>query len=151
MTALGAILKKEAYETFCDFKQTDRSLEEILEYFATVYTKKRTIGDAKLAVDTFTRKKGDSILACMNSTFLVVDKLRIHYDPNAWIHIRQQMRRHILMQVIKEETKRHIQMEEDYITETTGMPYDFDNLIRKADNFERYNNAVPDKDIQTVF
>jgi hypothetical protein len=87
----------------------------------------------------------------MNRTFLVVDKLRIHYDPNAWIHIRQQMRRHILMQVIKEETKRHIQMEEDYITETTGMPYDFDNLIRKADNFERYNNAVPDKDIQTVF
>ena len=151
MTALGAILKKEAYETFCDFKQTDRSLEEILEYFATVYTKKRTIGDAKLAVDTFTRKKGESILACMNRTFLVVDKLRIHYDPNAWIHIRQQMRRHILMQVIKEETKRHIQMEEDYITETTGMPYDFDNLIRKADNFERYNNAVPDKDIQTVF
>jgi hypothetical protein len=55
MTALGAILRKEAYETFCDFKQTDRSLEEILEYFATVYTKKRTIGDAKLAVDTFTR------------------------------------------------------------------------------------------------
>ena len=47
MTALGAILKKEAYDTFCDFKQTDRSLEEILEYFATVYTKKRTIGGSR--------------------------------------------------------------------------------------------------------
>ena len=151
MQALGAVLKKEAYETFCDFRQTDRSLEEILEYFATVYTKKRTIGDAKSAVDNFTRKKGETIIACMDRTLLVVDRLKIHYEPNAWIHIRQQMRRHILMQVIKEETKRHIQMEEDYITETTGMPYDFDNLIRKADNYERYNNAVPDRDIQTVF
>jgi hypothetical protein len=108
MIALGAIIKKEAYETFCNFKQTDRSLKDILEYVATVYTKKCTIGDAKLAVDSFTRKKGASILACMNRTFLVVDKLRIHYDANAWIHICQQMQRHILMQVIKEETKRHI-------------------------------------------
>ena len=151
MTALGAILKKEAYETYSDFKQTDRTLTEILEYFAKVYTKKRTIGDAKMAVDSFTRKKGESLLACMDRTFLVVDKLRIHYEPAAWIHIRQQMRRHILMQVIEEKTKRHIQMEEDYITETTGMPYDFDNLIRKADSFERYNNAIPDRDIQTAF
>jgi hypothetical protein len=42
-------------------------------------------------------------------------------------------------------------MEEDYITDTTGIPYNFDNLICKANNFESYNNAVPDKDIQTVF
>ena len=151
MQALGAVLKKEAYETFCDFKQTERSLTEILEHFAIVYTKKRTIGDAKMAVDNFTRKKGESILACMNRTLLVVDRLKIHYDQAAWPQMQQQMRRHILMQVIKEETKRHIQMEEDYITETTGLPYDFDNLIRKADNYERYNNAVPETDIQTVF
>ena len=57
-----------------------------------------------MAVDNFTRKKGESILACMNRTLLVVDRLKIHYDQAAWPQMQQQMRRHILMQVIKEET-----------------------------------------------
>ena len=40
MQALGAILKGEAYEIFTEFKSMDRGLDELLDYFASVYTKK---------------------------------------------------------------------------------------------------------------
>ena len=151
MTALGAILQKEAYETFCDFKQGDRSLDDILQYFAKVYTKQRSAMDDRDAVDGFTRKKGESIVVCMDRCILAIDKLRLKYDSQVWPHIREFMRKNILMQVIKTETKRHIQIKEDEITETTGLPYDFDNLIKEADRFERYNDKMPDKEVQCMF
>ena len=149
--ALGAILQKEAYETFCDFKQSDRSLDDILQYFAKVYTKQRSAMDDREAVDNFTRKRGESIVVCMDRCILAIDKLRLKYEPYAWPHIRQFMRKNILMQVIREETKRHIQIKEDEITETTGLPYDFENLIKEADRFERYQNKAPDKDVACMF
>jgi hypothetical protein len=42
-------------------------------------------------------------------------------------------------------------MEEDDITESTGMPYDFDKLIRLADRYERHHNAAPKEELSTLF
>ena len=151
LQALSAILKREAYETFSDFRSTNRSLDEILEYFAKVYTKKRSLLADRQAVDKFTRQKGESILVCMDRCIIAIDKLRHLYPEQGWPDMRQQMRRNILMQVIKEDTKRHIQMEEDDITESTGMPYDFDKLIRLADRYERHHNAAPKEELSTLF
>ena len=151
MQALSAILKKEAYEIFNDFKAAGRDLNAILDYFSKVYTKKRSLLADRQAVDKFTRKKNESILICMDRCILDIDKLRHLYPDSSWPDMRQQMRRNILMQVIKEETKRYIQMEEDEITETTGMPYDFDKLIKLADRYERHHNAIPPTDVTTVF
>jgi hypothetical protein len=151
LTALGALLKKEAYEVYYDFKAAGRSLEEMLEYFSKVYTKKRSLIADRHAVDQFTRKKAESILVCMDRCIVDIDKLRHLYPESGWAEMRQHMRRNILMQVIKEETKRHVQMEEDDITESTGMPYDFEKLIRLADRYERHHNAAPEKEITTLF
>ena len=151
LQALSAMLRKEAYETFNEFRTTGRTLDEILEYFAKVYTKKRSLIADRHAVDKFTRKKGESILVCMDRCIIAIDKLRHLYPSRGWPDMRQQMRRNILMQVIKEETKRHIQMEEDDITESTGMPYDFDKLIRLADRYERHHNAAPKDELSTIF
>jgi hypothetical protein len=150
-TALGALLKKDAYEVYYDFKTAGRSLDEMLEYFAKVYTKKRSLIADRHAVDQFTRKKGESIIVCMDRCIVDIDKLRHLYPESGWAEMRQQMRRNILMQVIKEETKRHVQMEEDDITESTGMPYDFEKLIRLADRYERHHNAAPEKEVTTLF
>ena len=151
LQALSAILKKEAYETFTEFRSTGRSLDEILDYFAKVYTKKRSLIADRQAVDKFTRHKNESILVCMDRCIIAIDKLRHLYPAQGWPDMRQQMRRNILMQVIKEDTKRHIQMEEDDITESTGMPYDFDKLIRLADRYERHHNAAPKDEVSTLF
>ena len=151
ITALGAVLKKQAYETFCDLRQTRRSLYEILEYFAKVYAKKRSLLDDRNAVDQFTRHKNESIMVCMDRCIIAIDKLRHHYPESAWPQIRQQMRRQILMQVVKEETRTHIQIKEDEVTEETGLSMDFEALIKAADRYERHYKHVPEKDIQTLF
>jgi hypothetical protein len=151
MQALGSILKQEAYETYVEFKTSNKSLTEILDYFANVYTKKRNLADDRRAVDEFTRRKGESITVCMDRAILSIDKLR-HLHPEAgWPTLRQQMRHNILMQVVKEETKRAIQMEVDHVYEDTGMPYDFVKLIRFADRYERNHNAAPKDEVTTLF
>jgi hypothetical protein len=151
MQALGSILKGEAYETFTEFKTMNKSLEDILDYFAGVYTKKRCLATDRKAVDEFTRRKGESIIVCMERAILAIDKLRYVYPPNGWAVLRQQMRQNILMQVVKEETKRAIQMEVDNVHEDTGMPYDFEKLIRFADRYERNHNTTPKDDLTTLF
>ena len=151
MQALGSILKGEAYETYTEFKTMNKSLEDILDYFAGVYTKKRCLATDRKAVDEFTRRKGESIIVCMERAILAIDKLRYVYPPNGWSVLRQNMRQNILMQVVKEETKRAIQMEVDNVHEDTGMPYDFEKLIRFADRYERNHNASPKDDLTTLF
>ena len=151
MQALGSILKNEAYETFTEFKQMNKSLSDILDYFAGVYTKKRCLATDRKAVDEFTRRKSESIIVCMERAILAIDKLRHVYPPTGWQVLRQQMRQNILMQVVKEETKRAIQMEVDNVHEDTGMPYDFEKLIRFADRYERNHNATPKDDLTTLF
>ena len=151
MQALGSILKNEAYETFIEFKATNKPLEEILDYFAGVYTKKRSLVADRKAVDEFTRKKGETIIVCMERAILAIDKLKHLHDPTGWSALRQQMRHNILMQVVKEETKRAVQMEVDHVYEDTGMPYDFEKLIRFTDRYERNHNAAPKDDVTTLF
>jgi hypothetical protein len=151
MQALGSILKGEAYETYTEFKTMNKNLGDILDYFAGVYTKKRCLATDRKAVDEFTRRKGESIIVCMERAILAIDKLRYVYPPNGWTVLRQQMRQNILMQVVKEETKRAIQMEVDNVHEDTGMPYDFEKLIRFADRYERNHNATPKDDLTTLF
>jgi hypothetical protein len=151
MQALGSILKNEAYENFIEFKATNKPLEEILDYFAGVYTKKRSLVADRKAVDEFTRKKGESIVVCMERAILAIDKLKHLHDPSGWPALRQQMRHNILMQVVKEETKRAVQMEVDHVYEDTGMPYDFEKLIRFADRYERNHNAAPKDEVTTLF
>ena len=151
MQALGSILKNEAYENFIEFKATNKPLSEILDYFAGVYTKKRSLVADRKAVDEFTRKKGESIVVCMERAILAIDKLKHLHDLNGWPALRQQMRHNILMQVVKEETKRAVQMEVDHVYEDTGMPYDFEKLIRFADRYERNHNAAPKDEVTTLF
>ena len=149
--ALGSILKNDAYETYVEFRASNKSLDEMLDYFASVYTKKRSLIVDRKAVDEFTRLKGESIVVCMERAVLAIDKLKLLHDPSGWPALRQQMKHNILMQVVKEETKRAVQMEVDYAYEDTGMPYDFDKLIRFADRYERNHNCAPKEDVTTLF
>jgi len=56
-----------------------------------------------------------------------------------------------LMQIIADETRIYIQNEEDNAIEATGMPYEFDKLVRLASKYEHQHNKLPGENIQTVF
>ncbi len=56
----------------------------MLDYFASVYTKKRSLIVDRKAVDEFTRLKGESIVVCMERAVLAIDKLKLLHDPSGW-------------------------------------------------------------------
>lgn len=61
------------------------------------------------------------------------------------------MRRNILTQVISEDTKRHIQLEENEILEKTGFGVEIEKLIDMAKKYEVFHNKVPTRDVATAF
>ncbi len=97
LQALGSILRGEAYEIFTEYKQFHRTLKETLDYFSGVYTKKRSLADDRKAVDEFTRRKGESIVVCMERAILAIDRLRLVHPTDGWEALRQQMRHNILI------------------------------------------------------
>ena len=149
--ALRYILQGDAYSTFLSFEQTDQSFDYSLEYFGQVYSKKRTLDADRQAVDKFSRLRDEPLESCMHRSQLAVDRLRHLYRPEVWPEIRDQMRKNILTQVISEETRRYIQMEEDETLETMGMPYELQTLISMANRYEKIHNKIPRKEMQTVF
>ncbi len=55
------------------------------------------------------------------------------------------------MQIIADDTRAYIQNEEDDAIESTGMPYNFEKLVKMASRYERQHNKLPDENIQTIF
>ncbi len=55
------------------------------------------------------------------------------------------------MQIIADETRIYIQNEEDDAIKATGIPYEFNKLVRLASKYERQHNKLPGENIQTVF
>jgi hypothetical protein len=55
------------------------------------------------------------------------------------------------MQIIADDTRAYIQNEEDNAIESTGMPYDFEKLVKMASRYKRQHNKLPDENIQTIF
>ena len=149
--ALRYILQGDAYESFQNFEQTNQSFDYILEYFGNVYARKRTLEADRQAVDKFKRFKDEPLEHCMHRSQVAIDRLKHLYREEAWPEIRIQMRKNILTQVVAEETRRYIQLEEDETLEQTGMPYDLKTLISIASRFEKVHDKIPKKDLQTIF
>jgi hypothetical protein len=61
------------------------------------------------------------------------------------------LKRAKLMQIIADDTRAYIQNEEDDTIESTGMPYDFEKLVKMASHYERQHNKLPDENIKTIF
>ena len=152
MQALTIILRKEAYDAFCDLKERgNNDLTSIVDYFASVYAKKRSIAADRQAVDHFIRKKGETLITCMDRCKVAVERLRMTTSEQAWPETSRNLRRNILMQVIKEETARYVKMEEDEVYETTGLKYSFDKIVEMADRYERHHNSAPKEEVSTQY
>jgi hypothetical protein len=82
---------------------------------------------------------------------IILDKIRQLHSEQAWPELSRNMKKVKLMQIIADETRIYIQNEEDDAIEATGMPYEFDKLVRLASKYERQHNKLPGENIQTVF
>jgi len=149
--ALRYILQGDAYDTFLSFEQTNQTFDYMIEYFGQVYMKKRTRDADRQAVDKFARYKDEPLEACMHRSQVAIDRLRHLHRDTEWPEARKAMRRNILTQVITEETRKYIQMEEDKTLETMGYTYDLETLISMASKYEKIHNKAPKKELPTVF
>jgi len=102
-------------------------------------------------VENFERQKGEPLEICLQRYDLIVDKIRHLHSDAAWGEVRQGLKRAKLMQIIADDTRAYIQNEEDDAIESTGMPYDFEKLVKMASRYERQHNKLPDENIQTIF
>jgi len=149
--ALRYILQGDAYDTFLSFEQTNQTFHYMIEYFGQVYMKKRTRDADRQAVDKFARLKDEPLEVCMHRSQVAIDRLRHLHRDTEWPEARKAMRRNILTQVITDETRKYIQMEEDETLESMGYTYDLETLIRMASKYEKLHNKAPKKELSTVF
>ena len=149
--ALRYILQGDAYDTFLSFEQSKESLDYIIEYFGKVYTPKRSLNAHRQEVDHFVRRKDESLEIAMLRCLVAIDRLKILYLPRNWPEARINLRRNILTQIITEDTRRFIRMEEDDILEKHGLPIDLDALITMAHKYEVQYNKAPKSEVSTVF
>jgi hypothetical protein len=149
--ALFHISRGDAKTILIEFDRLNKSLKQILDHFASIYSVKRSLVSDRRAVENFTRKKGELLEAAMHRYDIILDKIRHLHSEQAWPELSRNMKKVKLMQIIADETRIYIQNEEDDAIEATGMPYDFDKLVRLASKYERQHNKLPGENIQTVF
>jgi hypothetical protein len=134
-----------------EFDWLNKPLKQILAHFASIYSVRRSLISDCRAVQNFTSKKGELFQAAMHRYDIILDKIRHLHSEQAWPELSHNMKKVKLMQIITDETRIYIQNEEDDAIEATGMPYEFDKLVRLASKYERQHNNLPGENIQTVF
>ena len=148
--ALFYVLKGEAKETLTELKKDRKSLEEILKYFGAVYVKKRSVNSDKEAVEKFARHQNEELESCMQRAEIVIDRLKVLHSNDNWPEVKAQLKRKILMKNVSDETRKHIQAEENDSVEMTGFPVTLARLIKLAAKHERrFGKFAPQ--IQTAY
>ena len=147
--ALSAILKNEAYDAFCDLRERKAPLDEILEYFITIYGNRRSIVSDKTALDNFSRKKNEPIRNCIEKCKMVVDRLRHTYPEASWPEMRIFLLKQTILQLVLPETKAYITSKENHILETTGFHFPIDQFVITIDEYETLHNKMPKFDMQS--
>ena len=141
--SLSAILKGEAYEALCELREKNSPLTEVLDYFMTIYSTKRSIVSDQNALDNFVRKKNEPIKNCMERCKMIVDKLRHTYSDQSWPEMRQLLIKQTIMQLILPDTKIYVTTKENYTLQTTGFHFPLNQLINVIDTYENINSKVP--------
>ncbi len=55
------------------------------------------------------------------------------------------------MQIIEDDTRAYIENEDKDANESTGMPYNFEKMVKMASSYKRQHNKLPEENIQTIF
>lgn len=147
---LSVILHGNIAEDFRQMDKEKRSLQHIINELCVLYDTTQTLDDYQREVDNFKRDKNENLKKAMARVNKLIRRLEPLSSADAWSETYDNMRKSVLRQIVGTSTKAHIDMEENRLVKA-GATYDVDSLIRMAHEYEQYNNAVPTKDVQTVY
>jgi hypothetical protein len=84
----------------------------------------------------FHPQKGELLKAAMQRYDIILDKIHHLHSEQAWPEVSGNMKKAKLMQIIADETHIYVQNEEKDAIEATGMPYEFNKLVRLVSKYE---------------
>jgi len=149
-TILSIILRGNIAEDFRIMDKEGKSLKDIVDELCVLYDTTQTLDDFQKEVDDFKREKNENLKKSMARANKLTRRLEPLSTEAAWPETYNNMRKAILRQVVSPATRAHIDMEEHRLIKA-GAVYDVDSLIKMAHEYESYHNAIPTKDIQTVY
>ena len=132
----------EAHRVYTDMRQRGRNLEEILEQFSKMYTKKRTIIEDKKEINDFKRQADEPIYMAMARATHLTDRIEPMYEPGGWRLLREQILRRILTEIISKKCKIHLEGEEVKL-QKLGIDMQLETLIKMAEDYENLHDEIP--------
>jgi hypothetical protein len=125
-------------------------LSAIVNHLAILYDDIEALDEHKDAVDNFTRTAGESIAKCMTRAEKLVERLAPLYPMAAWPTQRLSLLKQILVQVIDEDVRFQLELEEQRCL-SAGTIYDFQAAIETVRQYEKRKNGGPKKDRGLAF
>lgn len=144
--ALTIITEGTAYDTIETLIENDQTLPNIIDYFAKVFTKKRSLMEDQLQIDQFSRRPNEPLDVCMYRSLILIERLQHLHSEQAWPEIRDHMRKQILMKSVSKDIMTQIQLDETTATQETGLHVTIDQLIESATKKEWAADLIPTKD-----
>jgi len=145
---LSYVLRGQAESDLFDMINQGSGLQEILRYFAQIYTKRRTIADSMRNVAAFSRLPNEPIEACICRAEKAITPLKDLYDPAAWPEIRGKQLIGVLKQVIHPKTRDHLNMVE-LSHHKAGTFMDLNAMVSLVETHETAYGLIPNQ-AQTI-
>jgi hypothetical protein len=149
-TILSIILRGNIAEDFRIMDKEGKSLKDIVDELCVLYDTTQTLEDFQKEVDDFKQEKNENLKKSMARANKLTRRLEPFSTEAARPETYNNMWKAILRQVVGPATRAHIDMEEHRLIKA-GAVYDVDSLIKVAHEYGSYHNAIPTKDIQTVY
>jgi hypothetical protein len=149
-TILSIILRGNIAEDFRIMDKEGKTLKDIVDELCVLYDTAQTLDYFQKEVDDFKREKNENLKKSMARANKLIKRLEPLSTEAAWPETYNNMQKAILPQVVAPTTHAHINMEEHRLIKA-GAVYNVDSLIKMAHEYESYHNAIPTKDIQTVY
>jgi hypothetical protein len=89
--ALFHIWHGDAKTILIEFDRLNKSLKQILDHFASIYSVKRSLVSDHRAVKNFTRTKGELLEAAMHCYDIILDKIHHLHSEQAWPELSRNM------------------------------------------------------------
>lgn len=147
---LNYSLEGEAHRFFNSLKQMDKSLQEILDAFTQLYTRRRTLDDDIADFNSFKRNEKEPIYEAIQRAKILAERLESLHSPAAWPEIKTNMLKCVLTQIISKNCKKYLATEERK-HKRVGAEISFDTLIDLVEDYETAHDDIPNKDIETIF
>ena len=147
---LSVVLHGNIAEDFRNMDKENKSLKDIVDELCILYDTTQNLDDYQNEVDNFKRDKNENIKKTMARANKLIRRLEPLSDEAAWPETFNNMRKSILRQVVNAPTRAHIDLEESRLVKA-GASLDVESLVQMAHEYERYNNAIPTKDVPTIY